>query len=149
MFWVDSDGLATRILWNYLMEDKQVKNILKMAGRKWWYWWGLWWRFWWTCFQDGNCRVWGKLGQLCMNTFNKCWIILIFSHIFKNALFKHRDWLCKCVRDRADYPSLSGTWQFTAHCRMNFINILYGGKVWVPRRWIWSMFVKFSTSLIT
>ena len=63
-----------------------------------------------------------------LNHFN------LLTYHFKNALFKHRDWLCKCVRDRADYPSLSGTWQFTAHCRMNFINILYGGKARVQKR---------------
>ena len=29
------------------------------------------------------------------------------------------------------------------------MNFIYGGKVWVPRRWIWSIFVKFSSSLMS
>ena len=44
--WIQID-LVPRKLWKHLMEDKQVKNVQKMARRNWR---GLWWRFWWTCF---------------------------------------------------------------------------------------------------
>ena len=58
------------------------------------------------------------------NWDNYVWIMLInvesflSSHIsFKNTLFKHRDWLCKCVRARADSVS---KWYLVIHCTLSY-----------------------------